>query len=372
MIVDDFFIDVDGLSYKNSNLKIEGATLTLAGQHIFSKLHLADGAVLTHMPASMVGDYYLDLLVGNLIVDADSRIDVSAMGLKPAVAAPRVGGSYGGKGGGLSLPTYGDAIMPVDFGSGGGNETSELNSRGGGVFLLEASGLFLEGAILANGEDGALFSGGGSGGSILLNVGVLSGNGLIRANGARGFSDDPLLPTAGGGGGRIAIYYDVLDSFDFYLQVQAEGGEGEQGGDSGSAGSVYVENKVQPSAIRAVRLDNVLDPELPFIEVEFINAIDSNTFELQDVSLLGPNGEVALNQIISQNRIIYAIYLGEFLTEGDYQLIISTDIQTPSGASLDQNGNGIASEAQDIFNASFTVEPNQALPPRVNCNCSTR
>ena len=372
LITEDTFIDIDDLSYENANLKVDGATLTLAGRHTFSKLHLANGAVLTHLPASMVGDYYLDLVVGDLIVDADSRIDISAMGLKPAVAAPRVGGSYGGKGGGLSLPTYGNVIVPMDFGSGGGNEAAELNSRGGGVFLLEASGLFLEGTILANGEDGDLYTGGGSGGSVLLDVGLLSGNGLIRANGGQGSSDDPLLPTAGGGGGRIAIYYDVLDNFDFYLQVQAEGGAGEQGGDSGAAGSVYVENKAQPSAIRAVRLDNLLDSEFPFIEVEFINAIDPDTFALEDISLIGPNGAVALNGVVPRNRISYAIYLGEFLTEGDYQLMISTDIQTPSGSSLDQNGNGIESEAQDIFNASFTIEPNQTLPPKVNCNCSTR
>ncbi|MEM6998510.1 MAG: hypothetical protein AAF419_01560, partial [Pseudomonadota bacterium] len=79
--------------------------------------------------------------------------------------------------------------------------------------------------------------GGGSGGSIWLDVGNLSGTGIIEANG--GWTQESVSSVGGGGGGRVAIYYDT--NIDFNLStITATGGTG--GFQAGEPGTVYTED----------------------------------------------------------------------------------------------------------------------------------
>lgn len=67
----------------------------------------------------------------------------------------------------------------------------------------------LDGSIRANGGDAIAGdeSGGGSGGGIRLDVGTLRGTGEITADGGDG-------SFSGGGGGRVAVYYQDAADFD--------------------------------------------------------------------------------------------------------------------------------------------------------------
>lgn len=141
---------------------------------------------------------------------------------------------------------YGDFRAPVEFGTGGEYGGSTNGSRGGGAIKIVAGSLELSGTITANGQHliiGSNAGGGGSGGSVWLDVGTLSnpqGTGLITANGGRGWF------SGGGGGGRIAIYYDSLNGFDLSADVQAVGGTRYSGatGTHGGAGTIYSHSTV--------------------------------------------------------------------------------------------------------------------------------
>ena len=95
------------------------------------------------------------------------------------------GASHGGTGytigaGYATNAPYGDLRQPVALGTGAG-----ISNHGGGAIKLVVSGtLTLDGTIAADGATVAHASyGGGSGGSVWLDVGTLTGAGAIRADG---------------------------------------------------------------------------------------------------------------------------------------------------------------------------------------------
>ncbi|MEH6822802.1 MAG: hypothetical protein V7629_02685, partial [Motiliproteus sp.] len=223
----------DDISYEGTDLVIDGVVATIAGTHRFNSLQLINGATITHEHA--VADKLVLEVAGELLVSADSKIDVTGKGNVEAVGmSASAGGSYGGSGGVYSGQStnavYGDFLAPVDYGTGNAYEF------GGGAINIQAGSLRLDGQIVANGGDESadVLAGGASGGSILLNIGELSGSGSIAANGSNGNSH---LETGGGGGGRVTIYYNSLNGFDMN-SVIVEGGAGTALG--GGKGSVYL------------------------------------------------------------------------------------------------------------------------------------
>ncbi len=148
------------------------------------------------------------------------------------------GAGYGGNGGASASGapgggTYGSVNNPNNLGSGGGNYASPANAGGlgGGAIELTTKGtLALGGKISANGTAGVTQGcGGGSGGSVWLNVGVLTGGGSITANGGAG----QFQGGGGGGGGRIAVTA-VTNLFTGVMAAQ-----GGAGFANGGAGTVY-------------------------------------------------------------------------------------------------------------------------------------
>ena len=225
-------------TYDGQDILIDGATVTINGQHNFNSVHVIHGGVLTHSANTTDETHKLDVVVAEqFVVDATSRIDVSGKGYVAGRttgnttvggATGESGGSYGGLGGvfgGSTNGVYGDYADPDDWGSGGGS-----GSSGGGLLRLTADTLTLHGQILANGLDIANV-GAGSGGGIYVVVDTLDGGGSMQARGGNGGSRE-----GSGGGGRIAVY--AQDYADFNLDsLTAEGGSvGVQGG----AGTVYV------------------------------------------------------------------------------------------------------------------------------------
>lgn len=109
--------------------------------------------------------------------------------------------SYGGIGhGGYADTCYGSIFEPFDNGSKGQNY-----SGGGAVRLVAGRRLHIDGRVTAYGNTEAS-GGGGSGGSVWLTAGVISGKGVIASSSVTDYTNGTLAYNYSGGGGRIALY----------------------------------------------------------------------------------------------------------------------------------------------------------------------
>jgi hypothetical protein len=230
---------------------------------------------------------------GNLTVLDGGRIEVVAKGLRGGEGGGSIfglqaesfdadgnivpganliaGGSYGGRGGihtnpgSLTNEPYGLIENPAFLGSGGGAEDDYYNltpgGHGGGRITINSGNLTIEGLINANGGDGgtssALYGAGGSGGSIKIQASTINGSGQILANGGKGYCpgqfcnvDAPANNTmSSGGGGRIAIYFNVLTIP--VENIHASGGGPWSGkiNRRGGAGTIYLKNNASHGEI---------------------------------------------------------------------------------------------------------------------------
>ncbi|HQL74510.1 MAG TPA: Ig-like domain-containing protein, partial [Phycisphaerae bacterium] len=219
---------------------------------VANEVSVLNQSVLTHRVTTTTQAFSLRMTVaGQLLVDADSRIDVSGRGYiydrtvgntTTGAATAASGGSYGGFGaagrGGTTCEVYGDYRDPDNVGSGGAGNGSSGGGSGGGLIRISAGSAVIDGEIRADGADGIYVSwdhhgGGGSGGGIRLDVGTISGAGLISVDGGTGSSDQG----GSGGGGRVAVYYGANDGFDL-TQVTARAGAG--GAGNGAVGTIYL------------------------------------------------------------------------------------------------------------------------------------
>lgn len=117
------------------------------------------------------------------------------------------------------------------YGSAGGDGSTP----GGGVLHIEANKVVLDGNIEASGASGKKGSstGGGSGGSILIESQFMEGTGSVLANGGDGGTNGG----GGGSGGRIAIFFK---QFDFTGTASVFGGDSSV--EAGAAGTIYKED----------------------------------------------------------------------------------------------------------------------------------
>ena len=255
-------LDLGHCAVVSSRLEV-GAPLTC------DTLELVDGATLT-VPDPTVGMIYpLDLIVtGTLRVDATSAVDLSgkgyvggfrggnedARGLSAdfvfASSPEQSGGSHGGlgghqEGGQAVTAAYGRFAFPSYPGGGGSASggANEPGGNGGGVVIVRAGNLVLDGGIHAEGANsgastegvaGDSSGGAGAGGAVLLRVDALRGAGSIHADGGAGSG---LTGAGGGGGGRIAIHYGGRAGFDG--SVTARGGDAPSSQAVGGAGTVF-------------------------------------------------------------------------------------------------------------------------------------
>src|SRR5690625_4654227 len=150
-------------------------TVTLEGEAVVSHSEISSNDASTH-----TGIHWS---VGQLTVSEDAAIDVSGRGETggaTGTTATRHGGSHGGAGGQRPTDeTFGDFAQPTGFGS-----AVNTSNRGGGVVRISAEHVLLDGSISADGH--SVYRGGGSGGSVWLTVGELSGRGRLSANGGSG------------------------------------------------------------------------------------------------------------------------------------------------------------------------------------------
>lgn len=357
-------------TYDGQDIIVTGVTLTVNGSHSFNSLLLRNDAVLKHNQGETLT---LDITT-SVEIDSTSTIDVTALGNPPASVGPYSGGSYGGLGGAVvTAPnsTYGDYLAPVDLGTGGGQGDYASGSLGGGAVKLLAGSLILNGDIIANGDDG-WDCGGGSGGSVWMDIsGELSGSGKVQVNGGA-IAVPSSLPTGGGGGGRIAIYYGSLDpAFNLLLQLHAAGGKGSDplnDQPKGQPGTIHTEDRLAPAFINSTDPSGWTNQAAGSVVVQFDSTIDPATFTLDDVSVLGPVDAVALSGITAVDAVTYSVdFVAPVTIEGEYTVTIGPNIATPQGLNMDQDQDGTPGEAtDDVYTSSFTLDLTAPVAPAVD------
>ena len=181
-------------------------------------------------------DYGVALGATNLEIESGGTITANGLGFSSGRGAGFSGGGsgYGGFNGYGQGAPYGSVYEPVSLGSGGTN-----GSPGGGAIKLQISGtLTNNGRISSTGVESGYNS--GTGGSIYVDTNAIAGNGVIEANGSQS-----LHNSAGGAGGRIAIYYETNSGYGFTgAHVHAYGGVNDWStGAYGGPGTVYIEQK---------------------------------------------------------------------------------------------------------------------------------
>ena len=273
--MNDSLMSVVGTGTVAGNVGLSGSSITLKNSlQVSGGVVLQDSSTLTHFAATKTDTSKLDVIAAYMTVDASSKIDVAGKGYLggyPEAVVPDTsgytlgntrtggsqnssGGSYGGQGGGAIVNVaYGDLTDPNDLGSGGGGSYTDFftginnvitriaGGNGGGLIRLTLGSLNLDGTITADGA--ATTASGGSGGSVYINAGDITGAGSISAKG--GSVENGIVAPTGGGGGRIAIYYDALDIP--VSNISAGGGTGDDNNEStnGSAGTIYLKNNMR-------------------------------------------------------------------------------------------------------------------------------
>lgn len=230
----DYRIVVEGTAVFQSNLTIKNKGYLewrKSSQVALTNLTIEPGGLLTHSRNYTTvyndevtnKDYRLDFdVTNNFTLNGGGIVDVSGRGYQRGNGAGTgSGAAYGGKSGSGANP-YGSYNNPSNHGSG---SNASIRGSGGGVARFKVGGTTtLNGTILANADGES-----GSGGTIKLDTGVLSGvTGSLRANGGNG--------SAGGSGGRISILY-TTDNYPLsYLTMSAYGGDGAI---DGAAGTIF-------------------------------------------------------------------------------------------------------------------------------------
>lgn len=252
---------------------VEG-DVAVAGALLVGELHLRAGSILRPAPGGATPDAIRIEASGDVVLDAGSRIDVSATGVRrdseldAAAPADREGdgaphGSTAGVEGALRA-AYGSESAPVLPGARGGL----AGTFGGGVVSLAAKRIVLAGAVEANGEDGnpdrPAWRGLGAGGSIFLVAderltgpadveAAVSGRsirwGFLSARaGALTSAEAIPFPGALAAGGRISLSAPLLD----LPLLDVSGTRGPDGTGSGKAGTIFMRDALRPSGVRIV------------------------------------------------------------------------------------------------------------------------
>lgn len=263
-ITSNQFIGPTDTTLDGQEVIVSGAALTVSGSHTLASLSLVNNATLNH-PAAPAGqaDHAVRLTVtGNVLIDAQSRIDVSGGGYAE-ITSPGYGGegSYAGGGGGhggrghrsngnplnSGGAAFGSILAPDSWGGPGGHgDATEAIVPGGGLIHLEVGGeLLIAGAVRADGSGAWINNqGGAAGGTVYLRAGTLKGAGAISANGGPG----EWVDGGGGAGGRIALFFGA-NEFNGTITAHGAGGAG-----VGGAGTVYLRRNT--ATVGEVRIAN--------------------------------------------------------------------------------------------------------------------
>jgi parallel beta-helix repeat protein len=102
------------------------------------------------------------------------------------------------------------------------------------------------------------------------------------------------------------------------------------------------------------------------IELTFSEAFLSSSFTLADVNFQGPNGTIAISQIVFMDNHKARIHFPQQNAKGVYTLIIGPNIVDVVGNAMDSNRNGILGEASDAFTSTITLALPDLLVDSIN------
>ena len=252
-------LDIPLQSWFQSNYTSTVTFNTVYAENGFSKLRICGDCALysgkwTHLAnATTYRQYRLYASVGgNMTIGPSATIDATALGYsqqfysqtRTFAAINYSGGTYGGYGDWANssktrpnsgIEPYGSIIAPEDPGS------ASANNNGGGVIRLDVAGaLALDGAVVANGKVAAYYT--GSGGSVYIRAGTISGKGSIQSNGRISGATSNYST---GSGGRIAIVLTAqgadFSGFDPVRQCEAISVLPSKKDRAGAPGTIYAE-----------------------------------------------------------------------------------------------------------------------------------
>jgi len=200
---------------------------------------VAPGGIMDHSQNSTNEAYKLNLTInGTLDIQAGGAIDVDGMGYAwgngIGKAGLNSGAGYGGMGGHHNTAgtfpgtTDGSITAPTNIGSGG-----YIAGNGGGAVILTVNDtITLNGMILARPN---LAGYQGSGGTVFLTTGTLTGNGTINAGALAG-------ATSSGGGGRVSVILTNGNDFGNVTMLATSAMASHR---PGSPGTVYTQTRDQ-------------------------------------------------------------------------------------------------------------------------------
>jgi len=260
--------DDTGVTYP-ADWTIDGYTLfvnTIAEEKNLTNITIGATGALSHFQNVNTEIHKLDLTIpGNLTIQSGGAINADDRGYNrygPGHLNDSYGAAHGGTalmsshGGGQPLvnpKVYGSIFNPVNVGSRGHpNEASA-----GGAVMLTVGGTT---QVMSPGRISVNANGGnrpGSGGSILLRTGSLTGDGAIQAHGCSVTWNNGI----GGGGGRIAVYLTGTgeDFAGWTGTITAYGGTANSSPmprRHGAAGTVYRQLAAQADGAGTVTVDN--------------------------------------------------------------------------------------------------------------------
>jgi hypothetical protein len=160
-------------------------------------------------------------------------------------------------------------------------------SAGGGIVAILTTGLALNGNISAMGGDGSFESGGGAGGSIVINTMEMSGVGTISASGGKGGNSD--IPGGGGGGGLIMIFNNEdsypANKFTYIGKLITQGGKAVTSNkdsvtsdkDSVIATNLRTSTIVTTSIMSLITVTTTVDKNNAFIIDGFIDSLSTSS-----------------------------------------------------------------------------------------------
>ncbi|NLB56247.1 MAG: hypothetical protein GX811_10885 [Lentisphaerae bacterium] len=298
---------------------------------------ILEGGVWTHQvnPATVTEPanekYRLSVSVtGDFTIGPNSQLDASIKGYGtgkgPGTSGngqQRSGASHGGRGiimaGKFIGPTYGSITDPINLGSGGGY------SVGGGAILLEVGGtLHNDGDIMVNGAPSTHYT--GTGGSIMLIAGFLSGNGLVSAD-AGGVTSGSCVSS--GGGGRVAVKLRGTGAdFSAYTGKITAYGTQQEGALKGIAGTIYKELPNDAPGKGELLIDNFGGLNQHGAFNTDLSGAESVTYEFRSIVLVN-NAQLSVGEddtLIIENTSIVpmdnnGIWLdgGTLLTSADFE-----------------------------------------------------
>ncbi|XP_031388144.1 uncharacterized protein LOC116201156 [Punica granatum] len=230
---------------------LPGVTLSCPVKGCYILVNISGNFSLGQNGAIIAGTVHI--VANNASFGDGSLVNVTALAGDPPAqtsgtpsGTEGAGGGHGGRGANCLTDNQrmpddvwgGDAYSwtsldePYSYGSKGGttNREEHYGGEGGGRIRIDAAGeVEVLGSLLANGGDGGLKGGGGSGGSIFIKAHRMTGIGVISAAGGSGF--------AGGGGGRVSV--NVFSRHDDTVYFAHGGRSVGCPANSGAAGTYY-------------------------------------------------------------------------------------------------------------------------------------